>query len=597
MDIPRKKVLLTSLSPTPRPSNYFLNERTANANQSPLALIQLLSLEELPDNIYILCTEKIKNEQFASTKEEILEKLREKNIQIKDEDIRDLCIPDGKNPQELWEILKVILDNVPRGVELTLDITHGFRSFPFIFFTAAVFLKALRDVDIKAVYYGMLDLKNPSGQAPMVDLSLILDMIEWFYATRIFKETGQAQHLNTLLAKLEVLPEGIEKKDKPPYGYIKGLRNALGKFANAYAQALPIELGLESAQVMDKLSKIVFTDKMREQIPVPEELMEIVNDFIEPFALPIIKDNNKDIPLTVSELERQAQLIDSYLSLGYFTYALGIMREWIVSAAIMHNVVSKGTKTSWLDKDRKPVEDKLNNLADMMKNSSSGVKNQLTDEQKCLASKWEYVRNTRNKLAHHGYESNKSILKAKKIKNISEIWQELQESIDNQSLWQLELTGEPAEGILLVSPLGLSKGLLYSALKHVKPSEAVIITSQQSSGDIEEIKGAAEWKGELIIIDMKEPFTGFDEAEDILRRVQPLLEKYEEIVVNITGGTTAMQYIVQEVAESAVKKQLPLKKVALVDRRPPTEQKSDPYVLGEIVWLKNKNICNKKNFL
>lgn len=591
MVIHRKKVLLTSLSPAPRPSEYFLNERTANANQSPLALIQLFSFEDMPENILILCTEKIKMKQFASAKEEILDRMRENGTQINDGDIRDLCIPDGKTTQELWEILKIILDNVPIGAELTLDITHGFRSFPFIFFTAAVFLKALRDVEIKAVYYGMLDVKNQSDQAPMVDLSLILDMVEWFYATRIFKETGQARHLNALLAKLTVLPEGIAEKDKPPYGKIKALRTALGDFANAYAQALPIELGLVSAQVVDKLPKIDFTDEMRKLIPVPDELMDVVKDFIEPFALPLAterdKKNKNIIPLDVSELERQATLIDSYLTLGYLNYALGTMREWMVSAVLMHNVVSKGTKTSWLDYnyDRRPIENRLNYLANIMETRGSEVEGLLTDGQSWLGLKWIFLRDKRNKLAHHGYCKDYSL--QENITEVSSIWKELKESLDNQSLWQLELTRESPEGILLVSPLGLSQGLLYSALKHIKPSRAVIITSQQSSGNIEEIMGAAEWEGDFDILLMKEPFTGFDEAEDILRRVQPILGNHGEVVVNITGGTTAMQYIVQEVAESAARQQLPLKKAALVDRRPPTEQKSNPYVLGELVWLRN----------
>lgn len=141
----------------------------------------------------------------------------------------------------------------------------------------------------------------------------------------------------------------------------------------------------------------------------------------------------------------------------------------------------------------------------------------------------------------------------------------------------------------LVSPLGLSKGLLYSALKHIQPRQAVVITSQQSAVDIQEIVEKTGWRGDLTVKTMKEPFTGFDEMERIVREIQPVLWNSEEVIFNITGGTTAMQYIVQEVADHAVRQQLPLKMIALVDRRLPEEQKANPYVLGEIVWLKTKN--------
>ena len=185
--IQKERVLLTSISRTPREATYFLSDKTAIANQSPLALIQLLGRQDLPEKIIILCTDEIKNEQFAYAKELMLKGLEKRDVHVNSNAITDLSIPNGETPQELWEILKAILDHVPSGVNLTLDITHGFRSFPFVFFTAAIFLEALRDVKINAVYYGMLS----EDQGPMVDLSLVLDMVKWFYATRIFKETGR----------------------------------------------------------------------------------------------------------------------------------------------------------------------------------------------------------------------------------------------------------------------------------------------------------------------------------------------------------------------------------------------------------------------
>jgi len=52
-----KHVLMTSLSPSPRDAVYCLGGKTAEANQSPLVLLQLLPPERLPREIIILCTE------------------------------------------------------------------------------------------------------------------------------------------------------------------------------------------------------------------------------------------------------------------------------------------------------------------------------------------------------------------------------------------------------------------------------------------------------------------------------------------------------------------------------------------------------------
>lgn len=57
-----KRVLLTSLSPKAQSAVYFLHGKTAEANQSPLALLQLLPPERLPQEIIVLCNEKLREQ-------------------------------------------------------------------------------------------------------------------------------------------------------------------------------------------------------------------------------------------------------------------------------------------------------------------------------------------------------------------------------------------------------------------------------------------------------------------------------------------------------------------------------------------------------
>lgn len=98
--------------------------------------------------------------------------------------VRAISIPDGENLEELWQILHLILEEVPEACRVTLDVTHSFRVLPFLYFTAALYLRTLRSVQIEAVYYSMYD--SSTEDKPIVDLSIILDMVEWFYATRNF---------------------------------------------------------------------------------------------------------------------------------------------------------------------------------------------------------------------------------------------------------------------------------------------------------------------------------------------------------------------------------------------------------------------------
>lgn len=583
----RKKVLLTSLSPTPRPTTYYLNNNYATANQSPIALLQLLDKDDFPDEIFILCTDKISKGQFPEVSKEIVKVFNDKGINFNENNIKDIPIGDKGNYEELWETLTIILNSIPPNVDLTLDITHSFRHFPFIYFTAAIFMQALRGVTIKGIYYGMFIEDDAANN--MLDLSLILDMVEWFYAVRTFKETGQASHLINMLDSLQKPPEGLSGKDQfVPYGKVKGLLRALTDFNYAYAQALPLEVGIHSMRIEKHLGEMEFTEVMKTRVPIPEELISSMGDFIIPFSVKNLVDNadvkKKDLPLDRVILEQQANIITAYLQQGYIHHAVGIMREWLVSIALMYNRNSTDTNISWLDfgKVRSKIENQLNVLGKVF---ASGEKMNLTYEQGWLAEIWHKVQDMRNSLAHHGYREQNVLFGEKKLKEIEDLLNNVKGKLGDSSWWQIDFIPETTYKIILLSPLGLSKGLLFSAIKHTKPDFVVVITSERSQGFINEIMLEAECNAEYMMLSMKEPFSGFVEVKEITEKVKPLLLQGDELIINITGGTTAMQFIVQEIADNVKNIISNTKTIALVDRRSPEEQRANPYIKGEIVFL------------
>ncbi|NLI12585.1 MAG: hypothetical protein GX425_08175 [Peptococcaceae bacterium] len=212
----------------------------------------------------------------------------------------------------------------------------------------------------------------------------------------------------------------------------------------------------------------------------------------------------------------------------------------------------------------------------------------------------------RNDLHHHGFKEDNALLNRDKPNEIKERWQEIKNSLTDKEKWKLApnwLDG-PEEGsldipenhtatkgkagtggILLVSPLGLSRGLLYSALCHIHPMNLVVISSSVAALSFEEVVQKACWLGESKILIMQDPHSGFSEAESLAEAVLPVCRHSGQIVVNITGGTTAMQHVVQQIASRAREMGLPVQLAALVDRRPPQEQRDNPYVRGELIYL------------
>lgn len=602
-----KRILLTSLSPSPRDAVYCLGGKIAKANQSPIALLQLLPPERLPREIIILCTEKLR-EQYSR----VLELINSGDFsggqpgkQIK---VTYLPIPDGKTIEELWRILRLILETVPPGCLLTLDLTHGYRSFPFLFFTAALYLKALRSVNIEAAYYAMFEVDEEDK--PVVDLSLILDMVEWFYAVRAFRETGQAGHIAAMLADFEKCPAGLQGDRQRPYKQVEGLRKGFKTVAATYIQALPLEFGVAAAGLMNKL-KASPPEHLQEKVPLPVELFGEILSFVAPFALPGHGKDKKKIPLDEKELARQAGIIDTCLRQGHINHATGLIREWIVSAAIFRQSGrgEVGGK-EWLkyggDKGRHVVERRLNLLANILsKKGLPGV--QLTEAQAWLGGQWQFLADIRNGLYHHGFKENNALLDGGKLNKIQERWVEIKNSLSDAEKWRLDLApeksdspdgwapagGQPFEerppggkgGTLLVTPLGLSKGQLYSALYHIRPGRLFVISSPDAAASLDEITKKSGWRGDMMVRLMQDPHAGFNEMESFSKEIITAVIQADKVVVNITGGTTAMQHIMQQIAALAPELGRPVRRAALVDRRSPQEQRDEPYVPGELIWL------------
>lgn len=134
---------------------------------------------------------------------------------------------------------------------------------------------------------------------------------------------------------------------------------------------------------------------------------------------------------------------------------------------------------------------------------------------------------------------------------------------------------------VLISPLGASKGLLYSALHILKPTTAVVLTSEKFKISANEILTRSSQEQKKILI-MEDVFTGFDEAERLVGEAKTICQPFDSVTINLTGGTTAMQWVMQAIYETLKTENFNVKRVAFIDRRDSLEQRKNPFVIGEI---------------
>ena len=136
--------------------------------------------------------------------------------------------------------------------------------------------------------------------------------------------------------------------------------------------------------------------------------------------------------------------------------------------------------------------------------------------------------------------------------------------------------------ITLLSPLGLSPGLLYSALMTIKPHHLVVMTSKEGENSLDEIIQRAEYLGSVNVVRIEDPFNCFTEANQKSEEVVSILN-YNPCVINLTGGTTALQFIIQRVGAALESRDCKVDYIALVDRRSVQEQRNNPWVVGELI--------------
>ena len=138
--------------------------------------------------------------------------------------------------------------------------------------------------------------------------------------------------------------------------------------------------------------------------------------------------------------------------------------------------------------------------------------------------------------------------------------------------------------LVLTTPMGASVGLLFSAVSAIKPDRVIVLTSQKFIDKAKEAceKGGFKDYSKLHIIIIEDAFCGFNEAKRIVKEMSSFCGEAKEIKLNLTGGTTAMQWAMQALYEN-IKDKYSVNRIAFVDRRPTVEQQSNPYVVGELL--------------
>ncbi|MGQ9860301.1 MAG: TM1812 family CRISPR-associated protein, partial [Thermodesulfobacteriota bacterium] len=474
-----------------KPMVYVLDGRKSEeVRYAPLALLQLVKWSQEKVRVRAFLTQKA-NEIHGEPLAEEVKRLGHEFTRVD--------IPEGRSEEEIWKIFRIVSENLTEVKRPVLDITHGFRSLQFVVLGAVLFLKEKRGMEPGGIYYGALEAQDPTaGTEPVFDLTPLLDMVEWAHAVKIFKKYGHADEIGALLSRIHHKAYS-RTGGAPKPRLLQTLGNCLRQLSMSLAEGLPLEVGKaawgllsikQEQQMMRELSGFA----------IPGEM--VVPSILESFQDKALKEVEKrgewkaKVTLDLEELGREALLVDWYLEQGQVGMALGVMREWMVNRVIL----AMGFQKHWLDygKARKRAERRLNLLTEMQKN----YEGLLTQNQVQIGRWWQQVAEKRNAIHHCGFS--RSEVRIADMENLRDVWEQIKEKAKIEDFWDVKRPVSTEK--VLLTPLGLSKGLLFSALKQVQPSKLVFVTSREAEGTIPEIlekAGVIEVDKEVMV--MKDP--------------------------------------------------------------------------------------------
>jgi CRISPR-associated DxTHG motif protein len=241
---------------------------------------------------------------------------------LSDPRIEAVDIPRGETSDGMWQIFNRLVEQIHTGDVVIFDITHGLRSIPFLMFLAAAYLRSAKDVTIRSILYGALELRGPNEPAPVIDLSEFVSLLDWLAATNLFIKTGNATDLATELGRMEA----------PTF---KELADTVEAIAGGLHLLRPFDTSLAAATLTERLGAI-----KPEQSPPFAVLSDYIAGFYSQFGQAGQSDPR-------AHLGYQLKMINWYHHRSQVVHTLSLSREWVISLLCWHfdvDALNKGER-------------------------------------------------------------------------------------------------------------------------------------------------------------------------------------------------------------------------------------------------------------
>jgi len=556
--------LITFLGLNPQSVRYELDGKQAEARHAALALLKLLG-DQAPQAVRVLGTSK----SLAETWPELKDAFEGSASDVEFVELKAVDDPD----QFLTTLIKLVKGRKQQQqqeeapLELVLDLTHGFRHLPMLAYAGALYLAALRpEVKVVGCWHGMLD----NGQGRFINLLPLVELPEWLNALRLLEERGDGTRLAALLQQR--LPNELGAGDDR-----RKCAKELNNLALSLAWRCPLDAAL-AAQVMPEPPKRLGRVLDSAGVVGAGEIKEQLGKLVERYAPTEAMSGNSKPGVTKETLGIHASMIDAAFVRDDLPGAVGLLREWLVSWVWWVEQAREASSSKGLDRgERQRASGLLGALAAMERDES--LSEFLDETQKQIGSLWRDLGEVRNALAHNGMRP----------RSVLELVEKLGDSVRKAwEAWVSELPGREdvvlrpkgRGGVLLVSPLGRTPGVVQAALAccDPRPQRLLVVTSAEQQEQARSLAATQLEADSVEVITLDDPYRGVSELDGVVEEATKAVALAEQVRVNLTGGTTLLGVAAERIAQAAERLEVEVRRFVLVESAVPSDESS-------LVWV------------
>ena len=309
------------------PAVYKLKGRKSKETKFvQVAEIEILGADKF-DKVIVIATQKSSDFHFDNLKSQ----LENRGVT----NILPIIIGEDMSPEGQWDWLEQILNIIEPGDQLTVDLTHGYRSIPIVFSAAINFVQKAKNVSLRSVYYGAFDKARELGYAPIVDMKDFYIINEWAEAVSRLVEDADARKMAEVSDRTAEFQAG-ELNDKELIRAFEDLTNTI--------RNVDIHRVANKANTAINLIK----EKERSASVTGKILLRLVIDKFASLATGEPPSGRYDKAYFLLQLEIIKLLLEHKL----FMQAYTVMREFIASVGLIEIKKAK-TDTSEGRKQRR----------------------------------------------------------------------------------------------------------------------------------------------------------------------------------------------------------------------------------------------------